>query len=138
MEQRFNINNILEYYKLNPEDLAKVLFPSVKYPKQAFDRILKGEASLDTIQLERLANHLGILVTDLFSVNTWGGSSEDGCLILIKGNYKVKLNYNGVYMSIYHNNDLIYQKFSNIPAMTIAEFINYLNNFIKNYENGTD
>lgn len=138
MEQQFNIGNVIEHYKLNTEDLAKVLFPTVKYPKQAFDRVLKGEANLDVIQLERLASHIGVLVTDLFSANTWKGSSEDGCLTMLKGEYKVKLNYKGVYVSIYKNNELIHQKLSNVPDMTVSEFINYLDNFIKNYENGND
>ena len=65
MEQ-FNINNVIEHYKLNTEDLAKVLFPTVKYPKQAFDRVLKGETDLDIKQIEALASHIGVLVTDLF------------------------------------------------------------------------
>lgn len=138
MEQRFNISNVIKYYRLNTEDLARVLFPTVRYTKQAFDRVLKGEATLDVIQLERLANYIGVLVADLFSANTWKGSSEDGCLTMLKGEYKVKLNYKGVYVSIYKNNELIYQKFSNVPDMTINEFINYLDNFIKNYENGND
>lgn len=137
MEQ-FNISNVIEHYKLNTEDLAKVLFPTVKYPKQAFDRVLKGEANLDIMQVERLALHIGVLVTDLFSVNTWKGSSEDGCLVMLKGEYKVKLNYNGVYVSIYKNNNLIRQNISNVPSMTVQEFINYIDNFIKNYENGNN
>lgn len=137
MEQ-FNISNVIEHYKLNTEDLAKVLFPMVKYPKQAFDRVLKGEANLDITQVERLASHIGVLVTDLFSANTWKGSSEDGCLVMLKGEYKVKLNYNGVYVSIYKNNNLISQNLSNVPSMTVQEFINYIDNFIKNYENGNN
>lgn len=137
MEQ-FNINNVIEYYKLNTEDLAKVLFPTVKYPKQALDRILKGESHLDIVQVEKLANYIGVLVTDLFSANTWKGSAaEDGCLTLLKGQYKAKLNYNGVYLSIYKDNVLIEQKISNVPDMTIQEFINFLDNLIKNYENGS-
>ena len=137
MEQ-FNIGNVIEHYKLNTEDLAKVLFPTVKYPKQAFDRVLKGEANLDITQVERLASYIGVLVTDLFSANTWKGSSEDGCLVMLKGEYKVKLNYNGVYVSIYKNNNLISQNLSNVPSMTVQEFINYIDNFIKNYENGNN
>ena len=137
MEQ-FNISNVIKHYKLNTEDLAKVLFPTVKYPKQAFDRVLKGEANLDITQVERLASHIGVLVTDLFSANTWKGSSEDGCLVMLKGEYKVKLNYNGVYVSIYKNNNLISQNLSNVPSMTVQEFINYIDNFIKNYENGNN
>lgn len=135
MEQ-FNINNVIEHYKLNTEDLAKALFPTVKYPKQAFDRILKGEGTLDITQVEKLANYIGVLVTDLFSANTWKSSAEDGCLTLLKGQYKAKLNYNGVYLSIYKDNVLIEQKISNVPDMTIQEFINFLDNLIKNYENG--
>lgn len=137
MEQ-FNISSVIEHYKLNTEDLAKVLFPTVKYPKQAFDRVLKGETNLDITQVERLASHIGVLVTELFSAETWKGSREDGCLTMLKGDYKVKLNYNGVFVSIYKNNNLIEQKISNVPDMTMQEFINYLDNFIKNYENGSN
>ena len=137
MEQ-FNISNVIEHYKLNTEDLAKVLFPTVKYPKQAFGRVLKGEANLDITQVERLASHIGVLVTDLFSANTWKCSSENGCLVMLKGEYKVKLNYNGVYVSIYKNNNLISQNLSNVPSMTVQEFINHIDNFIKNYENGNN
>ena len=137
MEQ-FNINSVIEHYKLNTEDLAKVLFPTVKYPKQAFDRVLKGETDLDIKQIETLASHIGVLVTDLFSAGTWKGSSEDGCLTMLKGDYKVKLNYKGVFVSIYKNNNLIEQKISNVPDMAMHEFINYLDNFIKTYENGSN
>ncbi len=137
MEQ-FNISSVIEHYKLDTDDLAKVLFPAVKYPKQAFDRVLKGEASLDVEQIERLASHIGVLITDLFSVNTWKGSVEDGCMTLLKGEYKVKLNYNGVYLSIYKNNVLIEQKISNVPDMKMREFVTFLDNFIKNYENGSN
>lgn len=138
MSQQFNIIKVMEHYKLSQEDLAKVLFPNVKYPKQAFDRILKNEASLDVVQLERLADYVGILVSDLFSVDTWKSTLEDNCLVLLKGGYKVKLNYNGVYISIYKDNELLYKRLSNIPSMTVNEFINYIDNFIKTYENGSN
>lgn len=136
--KQFNIGKVIEHYKLNTTDLAKVLFPAAKYPKQAFDRVLKGEACLDIKQVEKLASHIGVLVTDLFSVETWKGSCEDGCLTMLKGDYKVKLNYNGAFISIYKNNSLIEQKISNVPGMAMQEFINYLDNFIKNYENGSN
>lgn len=136
--ESFNINSIIEHYKLNIESLAKILFPTVKYPKQAFDRILKGEASLNIIQIESLANYIGVLVSDLFSMDTWKSSTENEYLTLIKGQYKVKLNYNGAFISIYKNDVLIDQKISNIPSMTIQEFIHFLDNIIKDYENGNN
>lgn len=136
MEQ-FNINNVIEHYNLDTEALAKVLFPTVKYPKQAFDRVLKGETDLDIRQIENLASYIGVLVTDLFSAGAWKGSSEGGCLMMQKGDYKVKLNYNGVFLSIYKGDTLIEQRISNVPAMTMQQFIDYLDTFIKTYEDGS-
>lgn len=136
--ERFNIDNVIKQYGLDTEELAKVLFPTVKFPKLALDRVLKGEGSLDVIQLERLADHIGVLVSDLFSVDTWKSSTEDKCLVLQKGDYKVKLNYKGVYISVYKNNELILQSVSNTLNMTIQEFINFLDTIIKDYENGSN
>ena len=132
MEQ-FDINAVIEQYKLNTEELAKVLFPTVKYPKQAFDRILKGEAVLDVQQVQLLANHIGVLVSDLFSINQWKSTMEDKCLTFIKGEYKIKLNYNNVYVSVYKGCSLVDQIVANIPAMTLEQFIKYIDNLIKNY-----
>ena len=41
-------------------------------------------------------------------------------------------------LSIYKNNELLEQKISNVPDMTMEEFINYIDNFIKNHENGSN
>lgn len=136
--ERFNINNVIEQYGLNTEELAKVLFPSVKFPKLALDRVLKGEGSLDVIQLEKLADYIGVLVSDLFSIDTWKSSTEDRCLVLQKGNYKVKLNYKGVYISVYKDNELILQSVSNTLSMTIQEFVDFLDTVIKEHENGSN
>ena len=132
MEQKFNINRVIEHYNLNHEEVAKALFPHVKYQKLALDRVLKGEATLDTTQLEALAKLAGIFVHDLFFVgDDWKGSSEDGCLVFLKGDYKVKLNYNGVFISIYKGTDLIHQELS-LVNMSVAEFISYINKVINN------
>ena len=65
--EKFNIQKIIEHYSPNTEELGRVLFPYIKYPKQAFDRVLKGEANLDSHQIELLASYLGVFVSDLFS-----------------------------------------------------------------------
>ena len=136
--QHFDINKVIEHYKPQMEELSRVLFPSVRYPNLALGRVLKGEATLSTSQVERLASYLGVLVTDLYSVGSWTGTTEDGALTLIRGDYKVKLNYQGVYFSLYKNNTLIEQRIANIPDMTVGNFIQYINNLIEFYENGSN
>ena len=134
---QFNIGKVIEHFKLNTEDLAKVLFPSVKYPKQAFNRVLKGEVNLDINQVERLAAYAGVLVADLFSLDTWKGSSENGYIVMQKGEYKAKLTYNGAYISIYKDGELI-SRIVNAPSMSMSEFIDFLDNTIKDYQNGSN
>lgn len=132
MEQTFDINKVIEHYKLDANEVAKVLFPHVRYQTLALNRVLKGEAFLDTEQVQKLANLAGVLVQDLFTFGDWKGSQEDGCLIMLKGEYKVKLNYNGVYMTLYKGSEVIAKELTNPKHISIDEFISHINNLIKN------
>lgn len=132
MEQ-FNINEIIETYKLNADELSKLLFPYVKYPKQAFDRILKGEATLDIEQVQKLATHIGVLVYDLFTINSWKGSrDEDDCLVFTKGIYKAKLNYNSTFITLYKNNEVYKTVIAHNQSMvSMNDFTNLIDKLIK-------
>lgn len=132
MGQKFNINSVIERYSLNHDDVAKALFPHARYQKLALGRVLKGEATLDVNQLESLANLAGVFVHDLFFIaDDWKGTSEDNCLIFLKGDYKVKLNYNGVFMTVYKGPEIIHQELT-LKSMSIQEFIDYINKVINN------
>ena len=131
MEQNFNINKVIEHYKLDTAEVASTLFPHVRYQKLALDRVLKGETCLNTDQLQALAKLAGVFVHDLFTLDDWKASSEDGCLTFIKDDYKVKLNYKGVYLSIYKGPELIHQELA-LNNMTITEFVEHINKVINN------
>lgn len=129
----FDITKVIEYYSPNIEELSKVLFPHIKYPKQAFDRVIRGEANLDTVQLESLASYLGVMITDLFSIEDWKGSWDSGCkcLTFVKGLYRVNLNYGGTFITVYKDGKVIHQEIkANSDKMTLTDFIQYINNLI--------
>lgn len=129
--ETFNITKIIEYYSPDVEELAKVLFPHVKYSKQAFDRVIRGEANLDTTQLEALASYLGVMVADLFSVDDWKGTWDNAsrCLTFIKGGYRVNLNYDGAFITVYKNGVKVHQEIkAHSSSMTLTDFIQYINN----------
>lgn len=136
MEQSFDIKKIIEQYKLDVDEVAAVLFPHVRYTKLAFDRVLRGETSLDVEQLQALANLAGVFIHDLFTFDDWKGSSENGYLTFTRGEYKVKLNYNGVCLSIYKGKDLVHQELA-LQNMNMPEFIEYINQIINN-QNGNN
>lgn len=129
---KFDLNKAIEHFQLKPADVAKVLFPSAKYENLALQRVLKGKADLDTKQLYDLASFIGITVADLTTYDNWKGISENGYLVFIRGEYKAKLNYNGVYLTIYKGTQLIAEETGNIGIMTISDFIEHINNLIIN------
>lgn len=131
MEQ-FNINNVIEHYGLNVDDVAQALFPHVRYKKQALGRVLKGETNIDTDQLQELAKLAGVFPHDLFTQDGWKGKSEDNCLTFVKGLFKAKLNYNNVHLSLYKDNKLVYQEITT-PNMELTEFLTYITNLIKKF-----
>lgn len=132
--ETFDITKIIEHYAPNIEELSKLLFPHVKYPVCAFDRVLKGETNLDTAQVCVLAKYLGVLVSDLFNIALdWKGSYDHihRCLTFVKGAYRVNLNYNGTFVTIYRDGKVIKQVVkSDAQEMTLTDFIQYINNLI--------
>ena len=125
MEQSFDLAKVIEHFKLDREEVETVLLPHVRYRKQALDRVLKGEGQLTVEQLQALANLSGVFIQDLFSLDTWKGGKEDNCLTFLKGEFKVKLNYNGVFLSIYKGTTLVHQEI-NSSNKTLQEFLNYI------------
>lgn len=132
----FDISKVIELWHLDKEEVAKVVFPKVRFPVLAFRRVLKGEAELDTIQLGLLADYIGVPVTDLFGLDNWHGVTEDDCLTLTKGGYKVK--FNNTFFIIYIDGKPICKNVGNFNVMTFNDFIEYINNQIKLYENGSN
>lgn len=125
MEQSFDLAKVIEHFKLDREEVENVLFPHVRYRKQALDRVLKGEGQLTVEQLQALANLSGVFIQDLFSLDTWKGGKECNCLTFLKGEFKVKLNYNGVFLSIYKGTTLVHQEI-NSSNKTLQEFLSYI------------
>lgn len=131
MGQTFDINKVIEHYKLDTNDVAEALFPHVRYKTLALNRVLKGEAFLDTQQIQALANLAGVLIQDLFTFGDWKGIKEDGCLTLIRGEYKVKINYNGTYVTILKGSRVISQEITGPKHISVNDFISHINSLIK-------
>ena len=112
---------------------SKVLFPHIKYPKQAFDRVIKGEANLDSVQIAQMASYLGVFVADLFAVDEWKGSWDERfkCLTFVKGLYQVNVNYHGSFITVYKDGKVIHQEIKQANDMTLADFLQYINNLIQ-------
>lgn len=129
--EKFDLNKVLDFYKPDLDAVAKVLFPHNNFPQAALRRVLTGPTTIDANQIGALAEYLGVLVADLYSIDMdWKGSFEKGYLTFIKGEHKAVLNYNGSFLSVYKGKNLIATELT-ATTMTIESFINHINNIIK-------
>ena len=129
--EKFDLNKVFDFYKPDFDAVAKVLFPHNNFPQAALRRVLTGPTTIDANQIGALAEHLGVLVADLYLIDMdWKGSFEKGYLTFIKGEYKAVLNYNGSFLSVYKGKNLIATELT-ATTMTIESFINHINNIIK-------
>lgn len=129
--EKFDLNKVLDFYKPDLDAVAKVLFPRNNFPQAALRRVLTGPTTIDANQIGSLAEYLGVLVADLYSIDMdWKGSFEKGYLTFIKGEHKAVLNYNGSFLSVYKGKSLIATELT-ATTMTIESFINHINNIIK-------
>lgn len=138
MNAKIDLNEIMGKYGIKPGVMAEVMFPGAKHPKRALDRLIKGEQAIDMEQLRKLAFYIGVPMQDLLSSKTWAGTTEDGCITFRKENYKAKLNYRNVFLSIYRDDALVLQEFGSMGNMTLNEFIEYLDLTVKKLNNGSN
>lgn len=130
---QFNINNVIRDYNLNAEELAKALFPEAKYPKAAFNRVLKGDSSLSVEQLEKLASFIGVSPSELFTLDSWHSTAVDGYMSFRNGAFEAKLNYHGAFLTLYKDGKVVDRRIVG-TNMSISEFANYLNDLITNFQ----
>lgn len=133
----FDITKIMAKYKLSHEETAEVLFPNVRFKKQAFDRVINFESSIDVNQLLRLADYLCVNASEFFVLDTFEYTRVDNNITLVRGQYKVVLFADGFYYSIYHDGKLIDRPVSNFANMRLEEFIPYINKQINKHANGS-
>lgn len=134
MEHRLDIFKIIKHYGQDINVVAKVLYPNVRYPRLALDRIKKGEADLSMSQLYRLADFLGLFVTDLFDFDTWKGSGLDNdAITFTKGEYTALIHPNGL-ISMRKGHKVIYNGTINSNT-TIDDLLTTLNKIIDNGNN---
>lgn len=141
--ESIDVELVIRKYGLTQEDVAEHLFPHNKCKNQALYRILRGEAQLDSAQMAELAKMCGVFVADLFHISNpdWSGLDdmsakagfEDGCITLSFGQYKAKINYNGVFITLFEDGKVVDTVVSNaVECMTLSELVIFIKNRIKN------
>ena len=136
--KQFDFNKVIEKYNITLRDLAPVLFPNAKYPMRAIYRIIDGTAELSISQVEKLAAYLGIFVTELFNIDNARAYNDNNNIRIVKGEYIARINYNGAFITILHNNEVVSQEIVNTSVIKFTDLLKYISSLINKYENGNN
>ena len=130
-----DIDSVSREFGISLTTLANLLFPTAKYKKSALDRVRNHEANLDIEQAYTLASYLDTSIDALLKGPNWKGSRQNGLLVIVRDNYKVVLNQDGYYYSIYDGDLLIDRIVEDLSPMPLYTFITHINLVISKYEN---
>jgi hypothetical protein len=126
-----DLNRIIPENNLEVKKVAEELFPKNKYPKLALDRVLKGEAFLDTNQLSLLSLMTGVPIHFLYSNGSWEMSTKKkGMITFQTQDYKAELDLENWVTKIYHKNSLFHEALLHKEAIPLSEYLEQINNLI--------
>lgn len=138
MDQNYTMNKIdlkkiIEDQGLNIKEVALELFPTNKYSKLALDRVIRGEAFLDSNQISKLSSLTRIPIQFLFSEDKWEKKAKDKMVIFTSGNYRAELNTSTNVTRIFHETSLFHESLLHTKSIPLNEYLSELEQIIIKY-----
>lgn len=128
-----NLRELIEQRGLKTREVAEFLYPGNKYPRASLQRVLDGEALLNSEQVSRLAAWLGISVDSLYK-GGWSSEFKGETCILTNGNYRAELSIRTGETKVFHLGALFHEIILHDPAIPLSRYIELLNAIIKNHQ----
>lgn len=130
-----NVKKLLERKDIKKSDVARLLFPNVKFPLRAFARVLTGEAELSASQVSILADKLGCEIIDLYEPDRWvWNDTKDGKHIFIYGkDFRVEVDLTTWESILYYNREIIDRGTFCNGSTPIGEFFDLMKRKIQDW-----
>lgn len=128
-----NLRELIEQRGLKTREVAEFLYPDNKFPRVALQRVLDGEALLNSEQVSRLAAWLGISTDSLYK-GGWSSEFEGETCILTNGNYRAELSIRTGETKVFHLGALFHEIILHDPAISLSQYVELLNAIIKNHQ----
>jgi len=104
-----NVKQIIADNGLNPNEIAKQLFPGNKFPRLALNRVMSGDTYLDSMQLRKFAHIIGVSIDSLYNRGSWKPSHKNRQVIFTNGRYKAILDVDTSITRVFDNDSLVHE-----------------------------
>lgn len=128
---RINVKKIMADKGLSATQLGKVLYPNNRYPHMAVARLLKEDAALNSDQVDRLANYLGVGISQLYDgAGAWSWVTHKNVHTFTNGEYTAYLDINTFTTRLFHNNSMYHEAIIHSKQTTLSEYLDNINYLI--------
>lgn len=129
-----DLKKIISENDLDFKSVANELFPDNKYPALALNRVVKGEAFLDSNQIIKLSELSGVPIETLFYGGKWKTTSKDKEITFTNGDYVAKLNTHSNMTRIFHKKNMIHEAIIHKSTIPLSEYLNQIEKLINNHK----
>ena len=126
---KIDLYGVLKKADLGKKEIAEHLFPKNKFPVLALNRVVNGEAQLDSEQISKLAMLLGVEIQDLYVAN-WVPSHKKNKLVFNSDDFRAELDTKTWTTNIFHKDTLLHGVVLSKESVSLKEYINKLNSEI--------
>lgn len=125
--EKIDLQQIVNSFKLTSDEISGVLFPDHLHPKPALTRALSGLTVLDANQISRLSLHLGVPISDLFTVKGWKSSIINKKHILTLGEYRAELDTATWTTDLFYRGLKAHEFIIHTSSISLGEYIERIN-----------
>lgn len=130
-----NVKEILESRGVKKAEIARLLFPSVKFPLRALSRVLTGETELSASQVSLLAERLGCEISDLYEPDRWmwDGTKDNKHIFIYGTNFRAEVDIDTWVCDIFYKNEKINQGAFCDGSTPLGEFLDIIQKKIQDW-----
>lgn len=132
--KKIDLEAFLAFHSLDHNVVSQQLFPNNKHPRLALNRVICGDALLDSDQLSKLAMLAGVDISQVYTGKKWKMTSKDGVFTFLHGNYRAVLHLDkdqGL-TQVFHNGSLFHESVLHSGAIALSDYLKELESIIKN------
>jgi hypothetical protein len=131
--KKIDLESFLAFHSLDHNDVSHQLFPNNKHPRLALNRVMSGEALLDSEQISKLALLAGVDISQVYTGKKWKMTNRDGAFEFVNGNYKaiLYLEKDKGLTQLFHNDSLFHESVLHSGSIALSDYLKELESIIK-------
>ena len=133
MSSKLKIAQLIKDNHVEREEIAALLFPNKKQAERALQRVEQGKQLLDSNQLKKLADFLGLSVDDIYT-SSWKQKHTGRVWSFTKGDYTATLNRDNWITKVSYKGEQFFEQVLTRSNVTVSAYLDFIDDIVANHK----